>query len=161
MDGAAAAALGRELAAIPPWSTMTYPASGLTAFLTRRDDASRRFVIVSGGAVAGVLAIRWPWLMGPYLELLGLTPPFQGRGLGAAALDWMEGEAARAGARWLWLLASSFNARAIAFYERRGFARVAPLDDLVADGFTELLMRKRLPPRLATAQRPEAEAERR
>jgi ribosomal protein S18 acetylase RimI-like enzyme len=139
--------LACRLAAIPPWSTMNYPAEGIGAYLTREDLASRRFAILREGALAGVLAVRWPWLRGPYLELLGLAPEFQGQGLGAAALDWMEREGSLVEARWLWLLVSSFNARAIAFYQRRGFERVANLDDLVANGFTEILMRKRCPPR--------------
>jgi diamine N-acetyltransferase len=139
----AAAELAARLAAIPPWSTMNYGAGGIQNYLTASDAACRRFVITSDGALAGAAAIRWPWLKGPYLELLGLTPEFQGRGLGAAVLNWMEREATIAKARWLWLLVSSFNVRAIAFYERQGFERTATLDDLVADGFIEVLMRKR------------------
>lgn len=139
----AAAELAWRLASIPPWSIMNYPAEGIETYLNRPDTASRRFSITKDGALAGVAAFRWPWLRGPYLEMLGLTPEFQGQGLGAAALDWMEQQAALADARWLWLLASSFNGRAIAFYQRRGFERIAHLDDLVADGFTEILMRKR------------------
>jgi diamine N-acetyltransferase len=141
-----AAGLATRLAAIPPWSTMKYSAGGMQSYLTAPDAACRRFAIMSDGALAGAAAIRWPWLKGPYLELIGLTPEFQGRGLGAAVLDWMEREAAVARARWLWLLVSSFNARAIAFYERRGFERTAALDDLAADGFSEILMRKRCAP---------------
>jgi ribosomal protein S18 acetylase RimI-like enzyme len=140
---AAASELARRLAAIPPWSVMNYPAQAMEDYLTRPDPAARRFSIMREGSLAGVAAIRWPWLRGPYLEMLGLIPEFQGQGLGAAALDWMERQASLAEARWLWLLASSFNVRAIAFYERRGFERTALLDDLVADGFTEILMRKR------------------
>ncbi len=37
-----------------------------------------------------------------------------------------------------------FNADAIAFYERFGFRRAAELPDLVADGLTEVLLRKPL-----------------
>jgi diamine N-acetyltransferase len=143
MSAEAAASLARQLASIPPWSTMNYPPEGIETFLTRHDTASRRFVIVKGNDLAGVVAVRWPWLRGPYLELLGLAPAFQNQGLGAAALGWMERQALLAEARWLWLLVSSFNARAIAFYRRQGFERTADLEDLVADGFTEILMRKR------------------
>jgi diamine N-acetyltransferase len=138
-----AAELAVRLTSIPPWSTMNYSAGGMQSYLTASDAACRRYAIMSDGALAGAVAIRWPWLKGPYLELLGVTPEFQGRGLGAVVLNWMEQEAAIARARWLWLLVSSFNARAIAFYERQGFARTAALDDLVADGFSEVLMRKR------------------
>ena len=42
----------------------------------------------------------------------------------------------------LWVCASSFNARALRFYERHGFARAATLPGLVADGYDEILLRK-------------------
>lgn len=145
MTPGAARDLAWRLASIPPWSVMNYPADGIEGYLNRPDPASRRFAIMRAGVPAGVAAFRWPWLRGPYLEMLGLTPEFQGQGLGAAVMDWMEAQGGMADARWLWLLASSFNARAIVFYQRRGFEAAAHLNDLVADGFTEILMRKRCP----------------
>jgi diamine N-acetyltransferase len=44
-------------------------------------------------------------------------------GIGSAILGWMADEAAPA-ARNLWVSASDFNKRAIAFYERPDFSRV-------------------------------------
>lgn len=56
------------------------------------------------------------------LTRLYVAPAWQGRGVAAALLDAVQGEAARAGARALWLAAYQQNARAVAFYRRLGFA---------------------------------------
>jgi [ribosomal protein S18]-alanine N-acetyltransferase len=42
------------------------------------------------------------------------------------------------------LCVSSFNARARAFYERHGYAKVGELPDYLIDGASEILMHKRL-----------------
>lgn len=139
--------LGAGLAAIDPWARMSYPATGLTAYLMRDDPATRRFAVWTDDNLVGVVVVREPWLRGPYLELLGLLPAAQGRGIGAGILGWMEREAQTiepVRATNLWVLCSDFNARALAFYRRHGFEDVAPLGDLAASGFTEILLRKRL-----------------
>jgi ribosomal protein S18 acetylase RimI-like enzyme len=141
-----AAYLGPAIAAIEPWSRANYPAAALTAFMTADDPALSRHAVYAGSEIAGVIAIRQPWLRGPYLQLLALLPSFQGRGLGAALLEWFAAQAAPHD-RWLWLCYSSFNTRAGAFYARHGFEEAALLPDLVADGVSEVLMRKRLDPR--------------
>jgi len=46
-------------------------------------------------------------------------------GVGSAVLRFLEAEAARLGFAALWLETRVVNARAVAFYERRGFARIA------------------------------------
>ena len=72
-----------------------------------------------------------------------MLPDSQGLGIGAAVLDWMAREVAGR-ANSLWVCTSTFNTRALHFYERYGFVRVGNLDGLVAPGFTEILLRKRL-----------------
>ena len=71
-------------------------------------------------------------------------PRFQRRGLGRTVLDWIEGEVRAIKERNLWVAASEINSDALRFYERHGFAQTARLDDLVYDGRTEILLRKRL-----------------
>ena len=57
-------------------------------------------------------------------------------------MAWFETASLKHQARNLWVCASSFNARALDFYERHGFARAATLPGLVADGYDEILLRK-------------------
>ena len=99
LDPACCQSLAEAIAAIPPWSTMKYPAEAMARFLVSSADGAYRYRIDAGGDLAGAVSIRQPWLKGPYLELLAILPPFQNRGIGADILDWFEREALRAEAR--------------------------------------------------------------
>jgi len=134
--------LAEALAAMEPWSVMNISADRLAAFLTNPDGALCRYVVSLDGADAGVVSIRFPWLKGPYLELLALLPQAQDRGIGKTIMAWLEVTARRHEARNLWVCASSSNAKALRFYERHGFEAVGTLPDLVAEGYDEILLRK-------------------
>jgi diamine N-acetyltransferase len=139
--------LARRLAVIPPWSTYGTSAGNLESlFLSPIGSGAFPFAVRSAGVLGplGVAVIRWPWLVGPYMQFLGLDPRFQGRGIGTRVLAWMEAEARRIGARNLWICAAGFNPGALRLYERFGFDPVADLDDLIQDGVPEVLLRKRL-----------------
>jgi GNAT superfamily N-acetyltransferase len=138
-----AARLGPALTAIEPWSRIAYPAAAMTAFLSSDAAGLIMLAVFVDGTPAGVIAVRRAWLHGPYLQLLALLTPFQSQGFGAALLAWFERQASPSN-RWLWLCHSHFNTRAGAFYARHGFETVGLLPDLIADGFDEVLMRKRI-----------------
>jgi len=136
--------LGGALAAMPPWSVIGWPAELLTAGFLRQAPSVRRFELLAGGELAGIVTIQHPFLHGPYLQLLAVLPEFQGRNLGLAILRWMEHQARAEEARQLWLCVSTFNVRARAFYERFGFEAVTVLEKLASEASDELFMRKRL-----------------
>ena len=128
--------------AIPPWSVMDYPAAAMARFLAAWGNGASRYVVEVGGVEAGAVSIRFPWLKGPYLELLAILPGFQSQGLGTSILAWCEQEAQSLGARNFWVCVASFNVGALRFYERHGFRPAATLPGLVADGYDEILLRK-------------------
>ncbi|HKB59212.1 MAG TPA: GNAT family N-acetyltransferase [Gallionellaceae bacterium] len=138
-----AQAVAEMLAASEPWATLKFPAAALAHYLTRDDPALRRYVISVEGEVAGIICVRHPWLRGPYIELLGLSPHLRGKGIGRQVMNWAESEA-RQGAKNLWVVASAFNHRALAFYGSLGFHPIATLPDLVSPGQDEILLRKPL-----------------
>jgi len=142
LEPACCQSLAEAIAAIPPWSTMNYPADAMARFLVSSADGAYQYRIDASGDQAGAVSIRQPWLKGPYLELLAILPPFQNRGIGADILEWFEREALRAEARNLWVCASGFNERALRFYQRHGFKQAVALPGLVGDGYTEILLRK-------------------
>lgn len=143
MTAELAGELGPVLAAIEPWSRVEFRPEHMTAFLAAHDPALSRHALFVGAEPAGAIAIRSPWLRGPYLQMLAVLPPFQGKGYGTLLLEWFEREAAP-NSRWLWLCYSDFNHRAGAFYARHGFEAVTSLPDLLYDGGSEVLMRKRI-----------------
>jgi len=134
--------LAEAIAAIEPWSVMNIPAGRLAAFLASPDGPLYRYAVSLDGVDAGVVSIRFPWLKGPYLELLALLPQAQDRGIGRTIMAWFEDIARRHEARNLWVCASSSNAKALRFYERHGFQAVATLPGLVAENYDEILLRK-------------------
>jgi ribosomal protein S18 acetylase RimI-like enzyme len=139
-----AAFLGEALAAMPPWSVIGWPAQRLIRAFQREQPSLHRFEVTEAGELAGIVTIQYPFLYGPYLQLLAILPGFQERNLGLRVLQWMESEALVAEERQLWLCVSTFNTGARAFYERFGFETVTVLEKLASDATDELLMRKRL-----------------
>jgi ribosomal protein S18 acetylase RimI-like enzyme len=121
---------------------MSYPADRLAAYFAKPAQGLSRYCVKVDGSEVGVVAVRSPWLKGPYLEFLALLPPAQDRGIGSRIMAWLEGTAVEEEARNLWVCASSFNERALRFYARHGFEPVATLPGLVADGYEEILLRK-------------------
>ncbi len=144
LTAASASLLAGTLAAIPPWSVIGYPAERIARSLQSELPSVKRFEVLAGGQLAGIVVVQDPFLHGPYLQLIAVLPEFQGRSIGVRLLQWMEEEARRGQARQLWLCVSTFNARARALYERFGFEAVAALDKLATDASDEILMRKRL-----------------
>ncbi len=145
MDADMVQQLAAGLSEISPWSLYGIGADEMARFFGPGDNGGDRYVVCVGDVAAGVLVVRPKWLRGPYLHFLGLLPAFQGRGIGGLILDWLENQArGEAGNRHIWILASEFNHGARAFYRRNGYEEVAPIDDVIADGVAEVLLRKRL-----------------
>lgn len=138
-----ASGIGELLSGIDPWLTLGYSASALAGYLMRDDPGLHRFLVRIEDMPAGVMAIRHPWLRGPYIELLGLAPDIQGIGLGRELLRWAEAEAAAVAGN-VWVAVSDSNTRARSFYEKAGFLPVGRLEGLVREGMDEWLLRKRL-----------------
>ncbi len=131
--------LSRACAAIDPFCRLGYSAEGLDRYLRRADAHLHRHAIVAAGEVAGVLAVRFPWLRGPFIEMLALLPAAQGNGLGRAVVTWVTDRAEEAN---VWSTVSDFNSGGRRFYARLGFAEVAPLAGLLAAGGDEILLRR-------------------
>lgn len=135
--------IGARLATMDPWKRLGYSAMALGRSLANHDPALNRFAVHDANETIGVVCIRFPWLRGPYLELLAIFPEAQGRGIGRAILTWLE-EQARPSSSNIWALTSEFNLWARAFYRAAGFVEIAPLPGLVANGISEILLRKTL-----------------
>ena len=141
-DAADAAVLSQALAQMEPWASLGYSAKGLADYLCRQDSALHRYGVVSGGGeLSGVIAVRFPWLRGPFLELLVILPSFQRRGFGREVMTWLAHEAASVSKN-LWVTVSEFNTAAYTFYQSLGFQETGRLTDLIKEGEVEILLRK-------------------
>lgn len=139
-----AAILGPRCAAIDPWKTYQTSPQALTEFFASIEQSAPHYAILKDTDPVGAICLRLNWLRGPYLQFLCVLPEAQGRGIGAALLDWLEASATSINARHVWIMVSEFNAPARAFYARKDYEEVASIPDVVADGFNEILLRKKL-----------------
>jgi diamine N-acetyltransferase len=129
------------LAASEPWLSLNFSAASLAGYLRREDAALHRYLVSVDGKVAGIICVRHPWLRGPYIELLGVSPNQRGKGIGKQVLAWVEAEARRESKN-LWVLTSSFNHQAQKFYQSLGFYPIGPIQGLVSPEHDEILLRK-------------------
>lgn len=132
-----------KVCSMDPWLSMGYRTEAIKFYLLRSDPALNRYGITVSGDLAGVLSLRFPWLFGPFIELMALFDGFRGRGIGGRIIDRLcreyEGRASN-----LWVTASDTNSGGQRFYGKAGFERAAVLEDLIKPGWDEILLRKRL-----------------
>lgn len=140
-------AIAEGLAAIDPWARVGRKPEAFRAALTKPLAATFRFSIRRGERCVGGLVVRYPFLRGPYIELIGLFPEAQGRGIARRVVEWMEHEVAGEATN-LWLCVTDWNDAARAAYAALGFTEVGPLPQLAAGGTTEIFMRKAFAPPL-------------
>jgi len=133
--------LSSRVALMDPWLNLGYSAEGLLRYLLRFDPALYRFEIVVAGESRGLVCVRYPWLRGPYLEMLAVLREGQGRGVGRDIVSWMTSQCAGRALN-LWTLTSSSNSDARSFYRSVGFTEIASLPDLIRPRHEEILLRK-------------------
>jgi GNAT superfamily N-acetyltransferase len=147
-DDGRIAAIAGLVAAGEPWRRLGLGAADIAAYLQRPDPGLRRFRILDRQGDAGLLCLRFPWLIGAYIELVAVAPGRRGGGIGAGLVAWMAAQLRPSPdivhGRNLWATVSAFNDAGRRFYAGQGFDEVAPLADLVRWGETEILLRKRL-----------------
>lgn len=147
--GADVDALAAGVAAIDPWAANGISAEAMRERMIRPWPATFRFALRLDGRLAGYLALRHPFMRGPYIETIAVFPAAQRRGLARRIVDWMAEEVADEGAN-IWLCVTEWNAAARAAYAAMGFVEIGPAPDLVVPGQTEIFLRKVLgPPPLA------------
>jgi hypothetical protein len=137
-----AESIGKTLAVMDPWHRLGYTEAGLIGYLMRSDPSLNRYVAVVSEAIAGVVCVRYPWLRGPYIELLALFPQHQGMNMGRNIVAWISDEIKCVSGN-IWSTVSSFNIPARSFYKENGFSEIVELPDLLRSGFSEILLQKK------------------
>jgi ribosomal protein S18 acetylase RimI-like enzyme len=130
------------LAGSEPWITL-----GVTIAMCRAACCNSEYLVYVArceGKRCGAIVLHPRGLAGsPYIKSIALEEGFRGRGFGAQLMDFAE-ELFRSESRNIFLCVSSFNTRARAFYERRGYRAVGELADYLIEGSSEIIMCKRL-----------------
>lgn len=102
-------------------------------FVARQGNQPRGFILLQRRGVAG----------SPYIASIATSSNARSQGVGSRLLQFAENYF-RSECAHIFLCVSSFNPRARALYERRGYHLVGELQDYVIRGASELLMHKRL-----------------
>ena len=77
----------------------------------------------------------------PYIKSIAVKKEHRNKGIGKLLLEFAEDKYGPT-SRFIFLCVSSFNKRALKFYEGIGYKKVGELQDYIAEGYSELIMQK-------------------
>jgi ribosomal protein S18 acetylase RimI-like enzyme len=137
-DRAAVIAL---LADSDPWKRLGYRASDWDGYFTPLPQGRDSYVVDQNGKAAGIAVVRQKFLLGDYVELLGVAAWARGNGLGRLLLAHVEA-AVFARTKNLFACVSDFNDQARHFYKKQGYREIGPMPNLLIPGSAEILLRK-------------------
>jgi ribosomal protein S18 acetylase RimI-like enzyme len=124
-----------------PWKRLGYSEEEWKRIFGPLPQGRETFVIEEEGKIAGVAVLRPKFLLGDYLELLGVAQWAKGKGLGKQLLEHVE-SVVFSRAKNIFACVSDFNEEARAFYRRHGYDEVGPMPNLLVVGAAEILLRK-------------------
>lgn len=105
------------------------------------------YVIETGNIIAGFVILQVCGTFSGYIQTICIDEAFRGKGLGKKLLQFCEERTLRFSPN-IFICVSSFNKGALKLYHEFGFKPVGELDNFVKDGYTELLLRKTVGPRV-------------
>src|SRR4051812_41337181 len=129
------------LGASDPWKTLGYTKDDWNRIFCPIPQGRESYVIEFDGRVAGVAIVRQKFLLGDYLELLGIALWARGKGLGRNMLTQIE-SLVFGRTKNMFACVSDFNEPARAFYRRQGYQEIGPMPNFLIPGSAELLLRK-------------------
>lgn len=129
------------LADSDPWKRLGYQASDWDSYFAPLPQGRDSYVVDQGDRVAGIAVLRQKFLLGDYVELLGVANWARGAGLGGLLLTHVEA-AVFERAKNLFVCVSDFNDHARRFYQKQGYQEIGPLPNFLVSGSSEILLRK-------------------
>jgi ribosomal protein S18 acetylase RimI-like enzyme len=135
----------RMMSATDPWITlgMDYDQC-LKAF---EGSCKEIYVIEAENVVAGFVIIQTCGTFSGYIQTICIDEAYRGKGFGKKLLQFCEERILKFSPN-VFICVSSFNKGAIKLYYEFGFKLIGELDNFVKEGFTELLLRKTVGPRV-------------
>jgi [ribosomal protein S18]-alanine N-acetyltransferase len=128
-----------------PWITleMNYEQC-LKAF---EGDYKEIYVVETENTIAGFVIIQTCGTFSGYIQTICIDEAYRGKGFGKKLLQFCEERIFKFSPN-VFICVSSFNKSAIKLYYEFGFKLIGELDNFVQKGFTELLLRKTVGPRV-------------
>jgi len=105
------------------------------------------YVVEAENVIAGFVIIQTCGTFSGYIQTICIDEAYRGRGFGKKLLHFCEQRILKFSPN-VFICVSSFNKGAIKLYYEFGFKLVGELENFVKAGFTELLLRKTVGPRV-------------
>jgi ribosomal protein S18 acetylase RimI-like enzyme len=133
------------MSATDPWITLQMDyGQCLNAF---EGEFKEIYIIEYENNIAGFVILQLAGTFSGYIQTICIGETSRGKGLGKILLRYCEKRVLKISPN-LFICVSSFNKGAIKLYNEFGFKLVGELDNFVKEGFTELLLRKTVGPRV-------------
>lgn len=124
-----------------PWNRLGYGTDDWSRIFCPLPQGRDCYVAEFEGQVAGVAIVKQKFLLGDYLELLGVAVWARQRGTGSQLLRHIETLVFQR-TRNLFACVSDFNEPARAFYKKQGYQEIGPMPNFLIPGSSEILLRK-------------------
>lgn len=124
-----------------PWKTLGYGAEDWNRIFCPTPQGRDCYVTEIDGRVAGIAIVKQKFLLGDYLELLGVAGWARKQGVGSGLLESIE-RVVFDRAKNLFACVSDFNESARAFYKKHGYQEIGPMPNFLIPGSAEVLLRK-------------------
>ena len=141
----------RLLADSDPWKTLGYVEKDWSRIFSPLPQGRESFIAQAGGRVAGIAIVRQKFLLGDYLELLGVAEWARHQGTGRQLLAHIE-SLVFARTNNLFACVSDFNTGARGFYRKQGYQEIGPMPNFLIPGSAEILLRKTAGPARPSGQ---------
>ncbi len=124
-----------------PWQKLGYTQTNWNHLFFQIPKGGDCYVIALVGHVAGIAIVKQKFLVGDYLELLGVAGWARHKGIGGQLLTHIE-QLVFERTKNLFACVSDFNEPARAFYKKHGFQEIGPMPNFLIPGSAEMLLRK-------------------
>lgn len=128
-----------------PWKTLGYDQEDWGRIFCPTPQGRESFVGEIEGRIAAIAIVRPKFLLGDYLELLGVAAWARGKGMGKQLLTHVE-TSVFARTKNLFACVSDFNQGAREFYMKQGYQEIGPMPNFLIPGTAEILLRKTIGP---------------
>jgi ribosomal-protein-alanine N-acetyltransferase len=124
-----------------PWRTLGYTIADWNRIFCPLPHGRDSYVAELDGRVAGVALVKQKFLLGDYLELLGVAEWARQKGIGGLLLKHVE-HLVFERTKNLFACVSDFNQSARDFYKKQGYQEIGPMPNFLIPGSAEILLRK-------------------
>lgn len=132
-----------------PWNTLGYGVDDWSRIFCPLPQGRDSYIAELEGQVAGVAIVKQRFLLGDYLELLGVAAWARQKGVGGHLLKHIE-DLVFQRTKNLFACVSDFNEPARTFSKKQGYQEIGPMPNFLIPGSAEILLRRTAGPTRGT-----------